>query len=39
MPVLCDFQDLPVDELVMGMAFLLLEAPSAQQSQLLSLGK
>uniref|UniRef100_A0A1A7WHK4 Focadhesin n=1 Tax=Iconisemion striatum TaxID=60296 RepID=A0A1A7WHK4_9TELE len=31
-------QDLPVDELMMGMALLLLEAPAAQQSCLLSLA-
>ncbi|KAF7207334.1 focadhesin [Nothobranchius furzeri] len=31
-------QDLPVDELMMGIALLLLEAPAAQQSCLLSLA-
>uniref|UniRef100_A0A3Q3R8V0 Uncharacterized protein n=1 Tax=Monopterus albus TaxID=43700 RepID=A0A3Q3R8V0_MONAL len=32
-------QELPVDELMMGVALLLLEAPAAQQTSLLSLGK
>lgn len=32
-------QALPLDELLMGVAMLLLEGPAAQQSSLLSLGK
>lgn len=32
-------KELPLDELLMGVALLLLEAPAAQQSSLLSLGK
>ena len=32
-------QELPLDELLMGVALLLLEAPAAQQTSLLNLGK
>lgn len=32
-------QELPVDELIIGVALLLLEVPAAQQTSLLHLGK
>lgn len=34
----CVLQELPVDELLVGVALLLLDAPAAQQTGLLSLG-
>lgn len=36
---LMSLQELPLEELLMGVALLLLEAPASQQSSLLSLGK
>lgn len=35
----CPSQELPLDELLMGTALLLLEAPPAQQNSMLRLGK